>query len=288
MNKDKFYLQGKDANKEGFSRECNVNFEWNMLYECNYRCPHCIFEGKWEEYGPRTVYLSVAEWMKIWKRIYDRYGRTSLIITGGEPFIYPDFINLIEQISAMHHPINISTNASGDLIGFANKINPERVGLNLSFQPGFNNLDNILEKVQFLKKKGFNTSHINICAYPPYLNDIDVYIEKAYSQGEILKVIPFYGKYENVEYPDGYNEREKKLLGMDKSWEKNVRRKGKLCSAGYKSALIFPDGKVARCGQIGERFLIGNIFDENFHLLEKPLKCDVDLCPCLEGNIEDE
>jgi len=40
---------------------------------------------------------------------------------------------------------------------------------------------------------------------------------------------------------------------------------------------------VARCGQIGERILVGNIFDENFKLLNKPQACDVDLCPCLKA-----
>jgi len=85
----RFYLQGTDTSKEGFSNGTPVGFEWNIIYSCNFRCPHCIFEGKWDEYGKRTVYLSVSEWVKHWERIYDRHGRASIIITGGEPFLYP-------------------------------------------------------------------------------------------------------------------------------------------------------------------------------------------------------
>jgi len=105
--------------------------------------------------------------------------------------------------------------------------------------------------------------------------------------GEVLKVIPFYGTYNNTAYPDGYSEYEKKLLGINSVWEKNVKRKGATCKAGHNSALIFPDGKVARCGQIGERFPLGNIFKGDFKLLEAPMTCDAELCPCLEGELAD-
>jgi hypothetical protein len=58
--------------------------------------------------------------------------------------------------------------------------------------------------------------------------------------------------------------------------------KGEYCSAGHKSVLIFPDGKVARCGQIGERLLLGNIFTSGFKFFPKPMVCDAEMCPCLE------
>ena len=48
---------------------------------------------------------------------------------------------------------------------------------------------------------------------------------------------------------------------------------------------MFPDGKVARCGQVGERVLVGNFFDSEFGLLDKPLACDAEFCPCDEGRL---
>jgi MoaA/NifB/PqqE/SkfB family radical SAM enzyme len=279
----KFYLQGSDAKKERFEGVQQVTFEWNMLYACNYRCPHCIFEGKWEEYGPRTVYLSPDQWMTHWQRIYDQYGRVAIVVTGGEPFMYPDFITIIEKLSQMHHPINISTNSSGDLAAFVRHIDPARVSLTLSFQPEFDTLDKVVTRVRLLKHHGFSTGYINFCAYPPYLPDLEKYITEANAAGETLKVIPFYGTYKGSNYPDSYTDDEKKLLGINKRWEDNVRRKGILCAAGQKSALIFPDGKVARCGQIGERVPVGNFFSADFSLLSAPMICDVDLCPCLKA-----
>jgi len=145
-----FYLQATDISKEGPHRETVVSFEWNIIYSCNFRCPHCIFDGKWDEYGKRTVFIGRDEWIKYWTDIYKHYGRTTLIVTGGEPFIYPDFIGIIKAISSIHYPINISSNGSGDIDGFIKNIDPGRVSVNLSFQPGFNELEDIIAKKKLL------------------------------------------------------------------------------------------------------------------------------------------
>jgi MoaA/NifB/PqqE/SkfB family radical SAM enzyme len=285
---DSVYLQGSDASKERFADRTQIKFEWNITYDCNYRCPHCIFDGKWEEYRPRTRYLPVADWMAVWERIHRRYGRASILLTGGEPFSYPGFIDLVAALSRIHYPINISTNSSGDLSAVAEKWDPARVSLSFSFQPRFNTLAEVIERTRFLAEKGFSRSFINFCAYPPYLAGLDGYIEQARQARETLKLVPFYGVYQGREYPAGYSDAEKKQLGLNTAWEANVMRRGKSCTAGKKTALIYPDGKVARCGQIGERIPVGNIFDENFALLGRAQPCDVDFCPCLEADLDEK
>lgn len=291
MNNDDFYLQGTDSVKESFNFPELVEFEWNIIYSCNYRCSYCFFNGKWEEYGKRNRILSVSEWLKCWQRIYDNYNRCAILVTGGEPFIYPDFHELIKELAKIHYPINISTNSSGNIESFAgvlkeidvisNKDN-KRVSVTLSFHPEYDSLDKVLQKNAILKSYGLDAEFINLVAYPPFLENIDILVKKALTAGDKLKVIPFIGCYEGRQYPDSYDAGEKQVLGIDEKWMENTSKKGKICYAGKKSALIFPDGKVVRCGQIGERFIIGNIFSEDFSLLDKPLGCDVGSCPCLE------
>jgi len=259
-------------------------FTWNIHYACNYRCPYCFFEGKWVEYGKRNVYLPVAEWMKYWYSVYGKYGRSYMLITGGEPFAYPNFIDLIEELSSIHYPINISTNASGDLESFVKRIDPQRVSLSVSFQPYFENLEAFLEKVKFLKKHKFSGC-INFVAYPPLLKDLDYYKAKFNSIGEKLKVIPFWGKFEGKEYPSAYTRSEKDAIGIGDSWFNSIRKKDSLCPAGHQSALVFPDGKVARCGQIGEKMLIGDFFDPEFKLMDGQSPCDAEFCPCDENKL---
>ncbi|MFA5388667.1 MAG: radical SAM protein [Candidatus Omnitrophota bacterium] len=274
--KERFFNMPDNRNPE-------KRFTWNIHYSCNYRCPYCFFEGKWLEYQKRNVYLSPDEWMEYWNRIYDRYGRSYILITGGEPFIYPDFIELIGKLSAVHYPINISTNTSGDLKTFADKIDPAKVSVSASLQLNFENMESFLKKVKFLKERKF-LGCINFVAYPPLLEQLDFILERFDSIGEKPKVIPFWGKYQDREYPFAYSDKEKEFLGVDESWMKKVRKKDSRCAAGYNSALIFPDGKVARCGQIGEKMLLGDFLND-FKLLDSPAACDAEYCPCDEGEL---
>ncbi len=283
MSEKRVYVQGSDSKKERFSILRDVRFEWNIIYSCNFRCPYCFFEGKWDEYGKRNVIINPNEWEKIWRRIYDAYGSASILITGGEPFVYPEFTEIIKRISVYHFPINISSNGSINLNSFVNKVDSEKISVSLSFHPDFNKLPDIIKKQQYLRKEGLNAEYINLCVYPPYIKKLEEYAEAVEKAGEKLKIIPFVGNYKGKDYPERYSPVEKKVLGMDGIWEKNVKKKGKLCAAGVTSALIFPDGKVARCGQIGEDFLIGNIFEEEFELLKKALPCEAEICPCLEA-----
>ncbi|HLD28850.1 MAG TPA: radical SAM protein [bacterium] len=278
----KFYTQATDRNRESFNKPWLIQFEWNIIYACNFRCSYCFFTGKWDEYEKRNTIMSVSEWMKHWERIHRLYGQCAILLTGGEPFIYPNFAELMHNLVDMHWPINVSTNASGDLDRFFEGIDPIRISASLSFHPEFNDLGKIIKKKQSLEKKGYRFGYINLCLYPPFVNKLDRWVEQATGEGETLKIIPFMGFYNGKEYPAAYTAEEKKKLGMDGVWEGNVKKKNQPCAAGMRSALIFPDGKVARCGQIGERRLLGSIFDQNFRLLSAPEPCDVELCPCLK------
>ena len=283
MEKDDFYLQGSDKSKESFQSGNAVNFEWNITYHCNYRCGYCIFDGKWEEYSPRTVFKNTSELLSIWKRIYNIYGKCAILFTGGEPMTYPDFVETVKQISEYHYPINISSNGTGDIEKLCAECDNTKVSMSISFHPEFDSAQKVIERALYLKKHGFLAEFINYCCWPPLLAKIPEYVKLFKDNGLTLKIIPFYGTYNGINYPDGYTKEEKELLGINEVWESNVKRKGTLCAAGKSSALIFPDGKVARCGQIGERILVGNIFDENFKLLDNASPCDVDLCPCLKA-----
>lgn len=264
--------------------EPKVRFTWNMLYDCNYRCSYCFFEGKWEEYRKRNIYLSPEEWTEYWGRLSDKYCTPYLVITGGEPFIYPNFIEIIRRLSKICYHINISSNSSGDLKGFVETIDPQRVSVSLSYQPQFDKLEEFIERLLFIRKHNFNGC-INFVAYPPFLKNIESYKDKFASVNEDLKIIPFFGEYQGIIYPNGYTQDEQRLLGIDDSWFKKIRKKGSLCPAGQKTALVFPDGKVARCGQIGEDMVLGSIFNSNFRLLDNPLPCESEYCPCDEGEV---
>jgi MoaA/NifB/PqqE/SkfB family radical SAM enzyme len=263
-----------------------VRFTWNISYDCNYRCSYCFFDGKWEDYKKRNIYLSVEEWLKHWKRIQEKYGQIVLIITGGEPFIYPNFIELIKELSKICFHINISTNSSIGLERFVEEIDPQRVSISLSFQREFDSLADFIERVKLIRKHNFKGC-LNLVAYPRFLYHLENDKKSLFEETqEEFKIIPFFGKYKDLDYPQGYTHEEKESVGIDDKWFNKVRRKGSFCSAGHTSVLVFPDGKVARCGQIGERFLLGNFFDPELKLYDQSMECDAQYCPCQEDSID--
>jgi MoaA/NifB/PqqE/SkfB family radical SAM enzyme len=118
-------------------------------------------------------------------------------------------------------------------------------------------------------------------------------------RGFDFKLIPFHGEFEGKTYPKHYTEEESALLkevsGNSIATQLNTRWyewevekketqevKGKLCRMGQLYAKITPDGEVTRCCASGSGRL-GNIFDEDFRLLDAPAPCGVDKCPCFKA-----
>ena len=57
--------------------------------------------------------------------------------------------------------------------------------------------------------------------------------------------------------------------------------KYKICEMGQMYARIYPNGNTYRCCSSDGNTYLGNLFDRNVTLLEKPEKCyDMDNCRC--------
>jgi hypothetical protein len=263
-----------------------LKFSWDIHYKCNFRCPYCWFYREWANLGKRSLYLSPDEWMIHWKKIYDKYGEVKIEIVGGEPFIYPSFIELVKKLSSIHL-VKVTTNLSGDIERFAKEINPERVDLDLNFHILFIDLETVLRKALILKNSGFKGG-ICYLAYPPQMHKIKYLSEEFRKVGVNFALAAFWGEYNGQKYPAAYTEEEKEMMqpflgDVDRvTYHLNAQSpKGKLCNAGYRYASIKGDGSVTRCGPLSDK-PIGNITNENFSLLDASSPCEADFCPCNE------
>ena len=261
----------------------DLHFTWDIHYKCNFRCPYCWFFDNWAQQAKRNVYLSPEKWMKHWKNIYDRYGSVRIEITGGEPFLYPNFIQLVKMLSEIH-TIKVTTNLSCDIKNFVRELNHEKVNLDLNFHPLFANIDNFIEKALVLQKADFR---FGVCylAYPPQMASIEV-VRRRFEEVRIdFALAAFWGEYNDKQYPVAYSEKEKEAM---RPYLGNIDRityhldgkspKGKLCNAGYSYANIHADGKVVRCAQYADK-PFDDIMGENFSLFSKPLPCEAETCP---------
>jgi MoaA/NifB/PqqE/SkfB family radical SAM enzyme len=262
-----------------------VFFSWYINNECNYKCSFCNPQNY------KTVTIGPDKWVAIWDEIYERYGECHIHISGGEPFIYPRFIELITCLSKKH-TLEFSTNLSCDIKSFIDNISPKRARLGGSFHPEFANFDEFLKKISLLKNRGFDV-WVNYVAYPPHLKDMVGYkkVVEVSLPGVLFAIQPFSGEFQGHKYPQDYTREERSLMDLKDSHEVNKETfdwrtdnsknsvKGELCRMGQMYARIYPNANVYRCCVNGALNL-GNLLDGTFALLEEPIPCEYDNCPC--------
>ena len=263
-----------------------IYFNWDLHYACNYRCPYCWFHGRWHQLARENKYLSIDEVLKAWENIYKKYGSVYIELLGGEPFIYPNFTELIKKLSHIH-AIGITTNLSIELDNFIKEVDSSKVRVSPTFHPLFADFDKFINRALLLREKGM-ISLVNYLAYPPQIKFIKYYKERFDKYGIPLSVMTFWGQHNGITYPEGYTQQERESIELclgDRQGEKFQLKpksvKGKLCKAGQIYADIKADGKVLRCGG-SYPHEIGNLFNDDFKLLDNPLPCESELCPCNE------
>jgi MoaA/NifB/PqqE/SkfB family radical SAM enzyme len=275
--------------------EPKVELEWLIHYKCNFRCPYCFFEGMWGEVEKRNVYRPLEEWVSAWMRILKKYGCLRVLITGGEPFIYPGFVDLLKEMSP-HFSIGFDTNLSCSeelLADFAKNAEAKNVSLGLSFHPQFAQFDSFLKKALFLQNSGFKVC-VQYVSYPKQLGRLVYYKDRFRQHGLYFIPLPFRGVYNGLNYPVSFNEEQRRLIygatdnlaqehkdKVDKLLNQ-VKTKEKLCRAGQVYARIDVDGTAYRCGHYvsGSFKTLGNLFDEDFKLWDEPAVCQQEVCPC--------
>ncbi len=127
---------------------------WDIHVNCNYRCPYCFYEEEWEEHKKRNLFLPAQEWIKYWNKIYQEYGCCHIDISGGEPFIYPSFLELISELSKVHS-LGIVTNLSWEVGPFIDRISPARVKLHPQLSSLLHRHRFFYRKVNNFKKEWF-------------------------------------------------------------------------------------------------------------------------------------
>ena len=290
----------------------DVYFTWDIHYECNYNCTYCFLRYEKETSNIKTKYLSVDEWLVIWDGINRKYGRAHASVTGGEPFSYPGFIDLIASLTKMNS-FEFSTNLFWDADEFSSKISKDAVRVNPSFHPEFSGMEEFLKKYAYLKSKGYNMGVTTLVAYPPFMEDMQKIKEEIEKAGIGVVVFPYRGPYGDKKYPGQYTEDEKKMLrsmgvGLASELNKGIAEKydigetqkvsnqNKLCLMGTRYGKILPNGDVFRCcaavwtkEKTWENWGgLGNLFDGTFKLYEAPQVCKTPLsgdCVCYKAMI---
>ena len=282
----------------------DVETSWRLLDTCNFRCKYCF--SSTNKLSSKTIeYASASSWAKA----FDQTNKKWLIhITGGEPTLYPNFIELCSKLTANHY-IAINSNLSFPSINeFSQILNPKSVHyIHASlhyYERSKKSIEDFVEKVSHLSNSGFNVL-ISAVMTPEIIDNY--HIISGYFDSNNMVLIPkiLRDEFEGKVYPGDYTEVQKLKINqyLDEAqtkYEYQVLKNfqeaptlnmfedknsletdshnfhGKLCRAGISFVRIKPNGDVFRCSS---KEHLGNILQGSLNFFDSPKTCDTSFCP---------
>lgn len=99
-----------------FAKASNIKIPLSGTFElspvCNFNCKMCyVRKSSGEVAASLRPIMKLEQWISIAKQAREA-GMLYLLLTGGEPFLWPDFWTLYEELSQMGFLISINTNGS--------------------------------------------------------------------------------------------------------------------------------------------------------------------------------
>ncbi len=110
-----------------------ISGSMELLPLCNMNCKMCYVRLSHEEMVQQGYIRSADEWLKIATELQEE-GVLFLLLTGGEPFLHPEFEKIYLSLKKMGFIITINTNGTlitPELASFLKKMVPRRVNVTL-------------------------------------------------------------------------------------------------------------------------------------------------------------
>lgn len=89
----------------------------SLVDRCNFRCTYCMPEGADLTYALQQNLLTQTELLTLLKEVFIPLGFTRFRLTGGEPLIRPDVVEIVRSIAALPETQDLSMTTNGFLLG---------------------------------------------------------------------------------------------------------------------------------------------------------------------------
>jgi radical SAM protein with 4Fe4S-binding SPASM domain len=219
-----------------------------------------------------------ATWQD-WAAAFNRLKPSVLDITGGEPFLNKNLVDILEALDPKIR-VGITTNLTQPIHDFVKRISPSKVfSMTLSYHPSQSVItrDAFIGKAMLLAKSGFHVC-VNFVAYPEQMYLIPIFKGLFESCGIRFHVDP-YGIDNLGPYP--YSDAEKTFLApfieRDRQFRIDKVDPVVRCSGGRDYMLVDPDGYAFRCWalHIAKEPPFGNILDGTFQEMKEDSICSM-------------
>lgn len=260
---------------------------WRINQRCNFRCAYCFRNGI-EDQRLETPPLPPAE--QIAEAFTATGRRWRIHLTGGEPFLQPDIVQISTALTREHR-LSINTNLIPIAVRrFGDEVDLSRIhSLNATWHAdeiaarGLERrwLDTFLR----LQSRGCNI-RLMCLTHPLWLRKLPEWMARWRDAGVAqvyLKV--FRGVWNGKPYPEGFNPEEALqicIMGLTPH-EQNIMEggcsfRGRPCRAGMSAFNLDASGNITRCSSVSNGY--GNLFKGTFSPDSSPRPCTVSACAC--------
>lgn len=183
-------------------RKIPLNGTFELSPVCNFSCKMCYVRKTQREVmeSPRPI-MTLNDWRRIAKEARDA-GMLDLLLTGGEPLLWPDFWTLYDELVDMGFQVSINTNGSlidDQAIAHFLEKPPQRVNITLygASDATYKRLcgvsgvfDRVDHAIRGLLQAGI-TIKLNCSLTPQNAEDLDWIIDYAKENGAILALATY-------------------------------------------------------------------------------------------------
>lgn len=269
-----FEYQMKKLFKMAFSNRTPLNAIFEITYNCNYKCKYCYVEGV------KSNMLSIEEIKTILYKL-NELGIYELLITGGEPFLHPNIIDIIDISNKLGIVVKIGTNGSFINEDIAKELSKyPNVTINLSyhscdettfdkFTRSKNSFKKLIEAVEYLKAYNiqYNLKYTVTKENEASMKEDILFLEKnKYSFTIFTQILP---DISNNKDNSKYCVTEESIEWLYKN--KYMQFAKSSCSACKTKIWISPSGEVYPCELV--RSSIGNILSDDINTIWDGNKC---------------
>lgn len=171
---------------------------FELLPLCNMNCDMCYIRLNREEMNQRGRLRTVQEWLELAKEL-KQAGTLFILLTGGEPFLYPYFKELYRGLKELGMIITINTNGTlinEEMAQFLSQDKPRRINVTLYGASNEtyeklchypNGYDKTIEGIQLLKKYHLDIK-LNGTLVPENQHEVDEMIAFAKEMDLYLKI----------------------------------------------------------------------------------------------------
>jgi MoaA/NifB/PqqE/SkfB family radical SAM enzyme len=270
------------------TRQVFLFFQFNGSNEdvCNFHCIYCY--GGLHKTGIHHWNGDIGKWTKAFERLNrDIYFQLGY----GESMISKGFYEVLDMIGAHENwETSIVTNLSlSPQRLIESKLGRDRrVYVHASFHPlGGGDWDKFTKHLLMLQEAEIPTI-VMYLFYPPQVELWKGYWRWLDAHNFRTCVRRWIGRYEGKKYPESYSPEVKaffKGFHQPKTFRYGFQLKHTFlheCTAAMDMILVHYDGEVSYCADLAHRHL-GNVFDPNFKLRSKPMRCSSRICGCESG-----